>query len=113
MGKLKYSIIYAVTRPQISERISVGIVLFGEGDVDIRYSQYKLNVLKQLYKHGEYQFVEKAIKDINVSEKIRHQNDIAYLSRYSNNLINFSSLEDIDLEDTPSNKNWLFNHYVD
>lgn len=38
MNKLKYSIIYAVIRPEISERISVGLIFVDGDKVDIRYS---------------------------------------------------------------------------
>lgn len=37
---------------------------------------------------------------------------INYLSRYSNNLIQFSPLTTIDLEPTPKNYKWLFETYV-
>ena len=33
---MRYSIIYAVIRPEISERISVGLIIV-DGEVDVRY----------------------------------------------------------------------------
>ena len=35
---MRYSIIYAVIRPEISERISVGLIIVDGDKVDVRYS---------------------------------------------------------------------------
>ena len=42
---MRYSIIYAVIRPEISERISVGLIIVDGDKVDVRYSQQKLDAL--------------------------------------------------------------------
>lgn len=112
MCKIKYSIIYAVTRPQISEKISVGIVMMDDYKLDIRYSQRKLKALEFLYTRSEYKFVTNVVRSIKKDGTIKSMQDINYLSRYSNNYINFSSVETIDLESTDENREWLFNSYV-
>ena len=38
MNKLRYSIIYAVVRPEISEQISVGLIFVDSDKVELRYS---------------------------------------------------------------------------
>ena len=46
---MRYSIIYAVIRPEISERISVGLIIVDGDKVDVRYSQQKLDALRGLF----------------------------------------------------------------
>ena len=112
MCKIKYSIISAVTKPQISERISVGIILIDDKSIDIRYSDKKLKALEYLYSKAEYNFVSDVVRSMYDKGSIKSIRDIEYLSRYSNNLINFSNVETIDLESTDKNKDWLFSNYV-
>lgn len=45
---LRYSIIYVVIRPEIAERISVGLIFVDGDKVDIRYSQKKIRCLAKL-----------------------------------------------------------------
>ena len=56
-----YSIIYAVIRPEIAERISVGLIFVEGGKVDIRYSQQKLDALRNLFSQKEYEFVSQVV----------------------------------------------------
>ncbi|MDE5790502.1 MAG: hypothetical protein K2H96_04665 [Muribaculaceae bacterium] len=112
MCKIKYSIIYAVIRPQIKERISVGLIIIDGSHIDIRYSNRKLAALKYLYTESELNFVTDVVRSINKDGTIKTISDIEYLSRYSNNLISFSSVETMDLDATKENKDWLFNSYV-
>ena len=107
-----YSIIYAVIRPEIAERISVGLI-FVEGEkVDIRYSQQKLDALRNLFSQKEYEFVSQVVSSMPTNGKIKTVNDINYLSRYSNNLIALSPLQSIDISPTEQNKEWLLANYV-
>lgn len=112
MEKMQYSIIYAVIRQEISEQLSVGMVIFDGPNVDIRYSEDKLKALKYLYPQYKYEFISKAMRSLPNRNAIKERKDIDYLSRYSNNLITFSPLETIDLEPNEKNKDWLFNEYV-
>ena len=112
MNNLKYSIIYAVIRPEIAERISVGLI-FVEGEkVDIRYSQQKLDALRNLFSQKEYEFVSQVVSSMPTNGKIKTVNDINYLSRYSNNLIAVSPLQSIDIEPTEQSKIRLFQNYI-
>ncbi len=45
---MKYSIIYAVIRPEISERVSLGLIFVDGDKVDVRYSQQKLEAVRSL-----------------------------------------------------------------
>lgn len=112
MCKIKYSIIYAMIRPQIGQRISIGIIMFDNDGVDIRYSDRKLEALKILYSESEYNFISEVVKSMHKDSKIKSIGEVEYLSRYSNNLINFSNVATIDLESTTKNKEWLYSSYV-
>ena len=81
MNNLMYSIIYAVIRPEIAERISVGLIFVEGGKVDIRYSQQKLDALRNLFSQKEYEFVSQVVSSIHTNEKIKTVNEINYLSR--------------------------------
>lgn len=110
--KMKYSIIYGVIRSEISEQISLGIIFVGDEGIRIRYSEKKLNVLKQLYSANEYHFVEKVIKSFGNNPAVNSENAINYLARYSNNLIKISQPQNIDLPSSPTNEEWLYRNYV-
>lgn len=49
MNNLRYSIIYAVIRPEIAECISVGLIFVDGNKIDVRYSQQKLDALSGLF----------------------------------------------------------------
>ena len=61
MNNLKYSIIYAVIRSEISEQLSVGLIIVDGDTLEVRYSQKKLNALKTLFSDKEYRFVSRVI----------------------------------------------------
>lgn len=46
---MKYSIIYAVIRPEISERVSLGLIIVDGDKVDMRYSPEKLDAVFSNY----------------------------------------------------------------
>ena len=111
MNHLKYSIIYAVLRPD-SEKLSVGLVVIEGEQVDVRYSRQKLNALQNLFSEKEYKFISRIVVQLKKNGKINSVEDINYLARYSNNLIAFSPLQSIDVPPTKQSKAWLFRNYV-
>lgn len=112
MKKLKYSIIYAVIRPEISERISVGLITVEDETISIRYSEKKLRALEHLYPKPEYEFVAKVVRAMTKHKTIKTTHDIEYLARYSNNKISVSGLQTIDMEANAKTKDWLYRSYV-
>lgn len=112
MNKLRYSIIYAVIRPEISEQISVGLIIVDGEQVDLRYSRQKLNALQGLFPEEEFRFLSRVVSQMKRNGKVSTVEDINYLTRYSNNLLAFSPLQDIDMEPTEQSKDWLFRNYV-
>ena len=112
MNKLKYSIIYGVIRPEISEQLSLGLIIVDGDNVKVWYSIEKLNALQGLYTKSEYDFVHRVMKSISSDNVIQSTDAINYLSRYSNNLIAVSSLQDIDLDSSQESQDWLYRNYV-
>ena len=112
MNNLKYSIIYAVIRPEISEKISLGLIIFDGDKVDVRYSRQKLNALHALFPEKESRFISKVVSQMKRNNRVSTAEDINYLTRYSNNLIAFSPLQSIDVAPTRQSKDWLFRNYV-
>lgn len=111
-NKLRYSIIYAVIRPEISERISVGLIIVDGDKVDVRYSRQKLNALQALFTDKEYRFVTRVVSSMKRNQTIKSTDAINYLVRYSNNLIAVSPLQTIDIEPTETSKERLYKNYV-
>lgn len=112
MNNLKYSIIYAVIRSEISEQLSVGLIIVDGDTLEVRYSQKKLNALKTLFSDKEYRFVSRVITSLKKNQSINSVDAVNYLTRYSNNLIAVSPLQSIDVSSTEQNKEWLFRNYV-
>jgi len=108
MSNLKYSIIYAVIRPEISEQLSVGLIIIDGDTMDVRYSKKKLDILKSLYTDKEYKFVSRVVSSLKNNSAVNSIDKIDYISRYSNNLVTFSPLQTIDI----ASKDWLFSNYV-
>lgn len=111
-NELRYSIIYAVIRPEIAEKISVGLIMLDGKSIDIRYSEEKLRALDFLMKESESQVISSAIRTLKEKQLIDKESDLEYLSRYSNNMISFSSIQSMHIEPTPMHKDWLYRKYV-
>lgn len=112
MERLRYSIIFAVIRPEISEQLSIGLIIIDGKKVEVRYSQDKLNAMQNLFSIKEYQFIAGTVSSMTRDNKIETVEDVNYLIRYSNNLIALSPLQSIDISPTDQNKDWLFANYV-
>ena len=112
MNNLKYSIIYAVIRPEISEQLSVGLIIVDNDKTDVRVSRNKIEALKGLFPEKEQKFISRVMGSIEKNNSINSVDVVNYLSRYSNNLIAVSPLQSIDIEPTDKNKDWLYRNYV-
>lgn len=112
MNNLRYSIIFGLIRPEISEQISLGIIYVDGNDITVRYSEKKLQVMQSFVSQASYEALKTVLHAITTDHPINSVADISYLSRYSNNLIGFSELKDIKLDATEESKEWLFNNYV-
>ncbi len=107
---LQYSIIYAIIRPEIAEKLSLGVLAISKDKIEVKYSQNKLNVLKMLYTPKEYKFISQVVrKDLQSIDSV---GTLKYLTRYSNNLIAFSPIQSIDTSTSGINADWLYRNYV-
>jgi len=128
--KSHYSILSAVVRPEIQEKISIGLLLVSADEIFFSFSKNKISVLKSLLDPSLYKFLNETIRQIDLAvssenskkETLFANNDhsmqfsesyLSYMNRYSNNLINFSSPVQIDLPANDSLYNFLFKKYID
>ena len=112
MKKLKYSIIYAVIRPEISEQISVGLIFVDGDKIDMRYSSEKLKALQGLFSKESYNFISQVVRSMGRRQSEYTVDTIDYLTRYSNNIISLSPLQSIDIIPSEQNKIKLYRNYV-
>ena len=112
LDNMKYSIIYAVIRPEISERVSLGLIFVDGDKVDVRYSQQKLEAVRGLFPPKEYEFLSEVVRSMPTDGSISTVEGINYLTRYSNNLIAVSPLQSIDIAATEQSKDSLFRNYI-
>ena len=111
MEELQYSIIYALIRPEIDERISVGIIFCQDEKIDVRYSNAKLRAVKGLLSSVEYCSLRKLLVSLAVSNALASVSQIDYLSRYSNNLLSVSERRTVRMSGSLS-KDKLYKLYV-
>lgn len=112
MNSLRYSIIYAVIRPEISEQLSVGLIIVDNQGIEVRYSQKKLSLLQSVFSEKESKFISRVINSLQRNKSVNSVDAVNYLTRYSNNLIAVSPLQTIEIEASEQSKNWLFRNYV-
>ena len=131
----QYSILSVLIRPEIQEKISIGLLLFDTNDVYFSFSKNKLQVSKELLSNSSYKILKEILENIErkvetdnlkLSEKKRFKiyknrisdstfsaSYISYLSKYSNNVISFTNPKEIYLEINNQNFSSLFRKYVD
>ena len=112
MDKKNYSIIYAEIRPEIAERVSLGIIFFHGSEVSVRYSKKKLDAVKGLVTQDSYKYISQTVRNLASKNTISSEQDVNYLSRYSNNLITVSKLQRIDDINNNIDLNSLYKMYV-
>ncbi len=110
--QFQYSIVYGLLNIETTERLSLGIIYVDKTNILFKYSHRKLNALKPLLHHDNYKALSEIVTSMGKNNSLKSPERINYLSRYSNNLIQFSPLTTIDLEPTPKNYKWLYETYV-
>ena len=63
-NNLQYSIIYADIRPEIKERLSLGVLTIEQDKVRVMYSQKKLGIVKLLYTPKEYKAISSIVQPL-------------------------------------------------
>lgn len=107
---MKYHIVYIETRPEIQERLSVGVIVMAGDTAEVMTSAKKMKAAEVLLSEEEFRFISRTIGEMKNSIKTKQAVD--YLTRYSNNLITVSPMQTIDMEYSSKNKDWLYRNYV-
>lgn len=112
MDKLQFSIIYGVIRPEINERLSVGLITVTNDGIKVKYSRRKINALKHLLPADVYNQFNKIVFNIIKNNTIDSVSTIDYLTRYSNNLLSVSQLQTVDIAPNKKSVDWLYRTYI-
>lgn len=126
-----FTILSAAIRPEIEERIAIGMLLVEGDTIFFASSKRKLSVVRTLLPSSIYKFLKETLSQIRTTiyeiksqhnslysqiGEVPHQFSYGYLgytSRYSNNILNFSFPKTIELPSTEVLFNSLFRKYVD
>lgn len=133
--KTFYSILSVNIRPEINERLSIGLLMICGEKVLFRYSSSKLSVIQKLISKEVYKATQNYLKLVETSvssneaissnknefqlkieskyDRLFSEQYIEYLSRYNNNLISFSKPNFVDLEANEQIFGLLFNKFID
>ena len=112
MNTIEYSIVYAMIRPEISERVSVGIIFRDGGGMELKYSNAKLGVVKQLLTEVEYNYLRRTLMSLSMNKTLDAVSSIDYLNRYSNNIMTVSSIYKVKADSPRISKERLYKMYV-
>jgi hypothetical protein len=127
-----YTIISAAIRPEIQEKITLGLLFVSANKVLFNFSKNKVLAIKTLLDNQNlYKYLTDTIKQIENSVYLENTKNatllhnealpikysigyLSYMNRYSNNLIHFSAPIQNDLEIKEEELfNLLFNEYID
>jgi hypothetical protein len=133
--KTIYSILSAQIRPEVQEKITLGLLLSSEGKVFFNYSHGKLKALKQLLSESSYSILRSTLKNIeqnammeseqsgrsegqpvfasDMMHKLFSEEYINYLSKYNNNVISFSAPKAILVQATQEIFQKLYQQLID
>jgi len=133
--KTFYSILSVNIRPEINERLSIGLLMICGEKVLFRHSTSKLSVIQKLISKDVYKATQNYLKLVETSvssneaissnknefhfkieskyDRLFSEKYIEYLSRYNNNLISFSKPNFVDLEANEQIFRLLFNKFID
>lgn len=127
--KTIYSILSIPLNAALDEKISIGIVVKNGEKCYFKYSIDKLNAIKGILSPEKIHFIKNYLnalegdinfKDFNTlfyeelssAKNWINKSYILYLSKYSNNTIQFSTPSSVDIELDDDNFKWLFEKYV-
>ncbi len=110
--KTFYSILYCTIRPNLDERVSIGLFIGNDAHCKFQFSTEKLAVIKGLFSDNAFNLMKVTLKSLQ-KLTLECENDLLntyrgfsslkeqhfnYLSRYANNLITYSPPKAIDIE---------------
>lgn len=121
-----YSILYITLNPALNEKVGIGLVMSYNNDYLFHFSREKLSVFKSIMESHQYYLINSYLsslkkdfkasagplfKDVKASNWVS-ESYISYLSKYSNNSIQFSRPKSIDIDFNNSNFKRLFEKYI-
>lgn len=112
MKTLEYSIVYAMIRPEIYERISIGIIFCQDGEIEVKYSNAKLNAVRHLVSEAEYNYLRRSLISMSTKNLVDSVASIDYLNRYSNNVLTVSDIRRVKMDSPRISRNKLYEMYV-
>lgn len=125
-----FSIVYVTLNASLNERISAGLIMSNGEETKFKFSYSKLNIIKQLVPSQNHYFLKSYFKNIDkeissfkdskdpLALQIEKSNNwinegyFNYLSRYSNNIIEFSKPIKIDIKVDDASFKAIYNKYV-
>lgn len=129
------SVISAVIRPEIKEKVSIGLLLIGDEKLYLGFSKNKLEVVRQLLPEEAFKAIRFNVKNFqqlaadnegsrtlfsshftvieNLKDTVFSQSYIGYLSNYMNNLLSVSEPNTIAITPTKVVFDQLFKKLVD
>jgi len=129
--KTIYSILYVNLNTTLNERVSIGVVVSNGVNDYFKYSTDKLSAFKGLLNNERYGLIRSYLKSLEkqicnssvdtsnqLFEKKEFQNNwinesyLTYLSKYSNNIVQFSLPRTIDIELNSNNFKRIFEKYI-
>lgn len=112
MDALEYSIIYAVIRPEIQEQVSVGIIFCQNEIIEVKYSNAKLEAVKDLIPQSDFLYLRRALRSMATKKRLESVANIRYLNRYSNNIITVSDIKKVNMDSPRLSRARLYEMYV-
>jgi len=132
--KTFYSILYVPIRPEVKERLTIGLFMRSEKQAIFRYSTHKMEVLNHLLPRQAYNLLKLALHSIerSVEKAQKHFNGsidslipeesldynlvgepyFQYLSKYNQNLVAFTPPQEINMIVTLNNFRKLFDKLI-
>jgi hypothetical protein len=125
--KTIYSILYVTLNTTLNERVSVGMLMSNGFEHNFKFSSEKLTAFKGILSNERFNIVKNYLKSVEKEICFKpHQlftekelkNDwinegyISYLSKYSNNIIQFSAPKTIDVDLNADNFKKVLEKYI-
>lgn len=132
--KTFYSILYVPIRPEVKERLTIGLFMRSEKQAVFHFSVHKMEVLNHLLPKQAYNLLKLTLQSIerSIIKAQKHFNGsldslipaenldynlvgepyFQYLSRYNQNLVAFTSPQEIDLTVNLNNFKKLFDKLI-
>lgn len=129
--KTLFSILYVPISAALDEKVSIGLMMFNGEQHFFKYSASKLSAIKGLLANESNTILKTYLRTLekeinNDADNVEalfslgnkpktnwvNSSYISYLSKYSNNLIQFSEAKQIDIELNTSNFRKLFEKYI-